>query len=157
MVTTLSPAAVPAVQLGAPSRTPPAMAAAGAPQPMSLPAVPSLGAQGAIVQAGGFGQAPASGGIVQASGTQPAAPGSPQFAGAGILQATNMRGPGVPQFMITATDGRFLAFVDSPQVDLRPYIGQSVGLSGARAHQPRLRGDLIQVHSMTPVTLAGAR
>jgi hypothetical protein len=92
---------------------------------------------------------------MQASGVQPAAANSTGFAGAGIIQATNLRGQGIPQFMITAADGRFLAFVESAQVDLRPYLGQSMGIVGPRAHQPRLRADLIQVQSLQPVQLAG--
>ena len=104
---------------------------------------------GGVMRAGGA--MPSTGGVMQASGVQtPAASG--QYSGAGIIQATNLRGAGVPQFMITAADGRFLAFIESTQ-DLRPYIGQSMGVVGPRSNQPRLRADLIQVQSLSPVQL----
>ncbi len=110
---------------------------------------------GGVLQAGGVApQHP--GAVVQASGAHPAgAAAAAGLSGAGIVQATNMRGAGVPQFMLTAADGRFLAFIESSQVDLRPYVGMSMGVVGARAHQPRLRADLIQVQALQPVQLAG--
>jgi len=166
--------APPTVQLGQPTRMPPgALAASSAPQfpanpfsasqysPGQLSPMPSPAPQQAIMQAGGTmqpgaiqqagGVMPAAGGVVQASGVQqPAA--SNGFSGAGIIQPTNLRGAGVPQYMITAADGRFLAFIDSSQ-DLRPYVGRSMGLIGPRGHQPNLRADLIQVQSLSPVQL----
>jgi hypothetical protein len=148
MMTQSLAVAPPTVQLGQPTRTPPMSFAASAPS--GLPALPAPVSQQAIMQAGGV--MPSAGGVMQASGVQPAA--ANPYSGAGIIQATNLRGAGVPQFMITAADGRFLAFIDSAQ-DLRPYVGQSMGLMGPRSHQPRLRADLIQVQSMAPVQLAG--
>lgn len=155
----------PAVQLGQPSPVPPATLASNYPAQGGLPAVPSLSPQSAVMQAGGMPQpggvtqaggaiAPQlQGAVQQASGAQATATSS--MAGAGIVQATNLRGAGVPQYMLTAADGRFLAFIDSTQVDLRPYLGMSIGVMGQRAHQPRLRADLIQVQSLKPVQLAG--
>jgi hypothetical protein len=137
----------PTVQLGQPTRTPPMSFAA--PTPSALPALPAPVSQQAIMQAGGV--MPTAGGVMQASGVQTPAGANP-YSGAGIIQATNLRGAGVPQYMITAADGKFLAFIESTQ-DLRPYIGQSMGLVGPRSQQPRLRADLIQVQSMTPVQL----
>jgi hypothetical protein len=151
--------APPTVQLGQPTRMPPASMAAAAPS--GFPTLPSPAPQQAIMQAGGTmqpggvmragGAMPSTGGVMQASGVQPPA-ASGQYSGAGIIQATNLRGAGVPQFMITAADGRFLAFIESTQ-DLRPYIGQSMGVVGPRSNQPRLRADLIQVQSLSPVQL----
>jgi hypothetical protein len=138
----------PTVQLGQPTRMPPASMAAATP---GLPALPSPASQQAIMQAGGV--MPSIGGVVQASGVQTPA-GSNPYSGAGIIQATNLRGAGVPQYMITGADGKFLAFIECTQ-DLRPYLGQSMGLIGPRAHHPRLRADLIQVQSMSPVQIAG--
>jgi hypothetical protein len=139
--------APPAVQLGQPTRTPPASLAAMGPS--ALPALPAPIPQQTIMQAGGV--TPSTGAVLQASGVQTPG-GSNSYSGAGIIQATNLRGAGVPQYMITAADGKFLAFLESSQ-DLRPYIGQSMGLVGPRTNQPRLGADLIQVQSMTPVQL----
>ncbi|OAI51455.1 hypothetical protein AYO47_07095 [Planctomyces sp. SCGC AG-212-M04] len=147
MMTQSLAVAAPTVQLGQPSRTPPMSFAGSAPS--ALPALPAPASQQAIMQAGGF--APTAGGVMQASGVQMPAAANP-YSGAGIIQATNLRGAGVPQYMITAADGKFLAFIESTQ-DLRPYVGQSMGLVGPRSQQPRLRADLIQVQSMTPVQL----
>jgi hypothetical protein len=137
----------PTVQLGQPSRTPRMTMAA---TPSGLPALPSPVSQQAIVQAGGV--MPSPGGVMQASGVQTPV-GSNPYSGAGIIQMTNLRGAGAPQYMITAADGKFLAFIESSQ-DLRPYVGQSMGLVGPRSQQPRLRADLIQVQSMSPVQLS---
>jgi hypothetical protein len=79
---------------------------------------------------------------------------APQFDGAGIVQSTNARVPGSPRFMLTAPDGRFLAFLESQQVALEQYVGQSLGLNGKRAKDARLQADLIQVQRVTPVQLA---
>ncbi len=108
---------------------------------------------GGVMQAGGIAPSAGFNGVVQASGMQPQANGG--LSGAGIIQATNLRGAGVPQYMLTAADGRFLAFIESAQVDLRPYLGMSMGVVGPRGHQPRLRADLIQVQSLQPVQIAG--
>jgi hypothetical protein len=108
---------------------------------------------GGVMQAGGVAPSAGFNGVVQASGMQPQANGG--LSGAGIIQATNLRGAGVPQYMLTAADGRFLAFIESAQVDLRPYLGMSMGVVGSRGHQPRLRADLIQVQSLQPVQIAG--
>ncbi|QDT54127.1 hypothetical protein Pan44_21540 [Caulifigura coniformis] len=152
----------PAVQLGAPTNVPPTTAAqtmlsaapAFAPQQGVMQAG-GVNAAGGVMPAGGAASPMARGGVVQASGVQTPAPNNSPFAGAGIVQATNLRGAGLPQFMITAADGRFLAFIESNQVDLRGYVGQSMGLVGPRGHRPQLRADLIQVQSLSPVQLAG--
>jgi len=78
----------------------------------------------------------------------------PQFDGAGIVQSTNARTPGTPRYMLTAPDGRFLAFLESREVNLDQYLGQSLGLNGKRAKDARLQTDLIQVQRVTPVQLA---
>ncbi|MBX3444828.1 MAG: SH3 domain-containing protein [Planctomyces sp.] len=88
----------------------------------------------------------------QQPGAQAAAP-PPRFDGAGILQTTNSRTPGVPRFMLIAPDGRFLAFADSQEVDLSPYVGQSLGLFGQRERNAQLQADYIQVRQAQPVQL----
>src|SRR5690606_28403539 len=89
----------------------------------------------------------------------PTAPGQPapaRFSGAGILQSAAGI-PGAPAFVLLSPEGRILAFAQpAPGVDLRPWLGHAVGVSGPRGFQPQLQADVIEVQSLQPVNLRPA-
>jgi hypothetical protein len=84
------------------------------------------------------------------------APGvAPRFDGAGIIRRNNNQFGFAPQYVLVAPDGRFLAYLDQLQnVDLAPYVGHAMGITGQRGFDPRLNADRIAVRRLTPVQLA---
>jgi hypothetical protein len=84
------------------------------------------------------------------------APGvAPRFDGAGIIRRNNNQFGFAPQYVLVAPDGRFLAYLDQSQnVNLAPYVGQAMGITGQRGFDPRLNADRIAVRRLTPVQLA---
>jgi hypothetical protein len=84
------------------------------------------------------------------------APGvAPRFDGAGIIRRNNNQFGFAPQYVLVAPDGRFLAYLDQSQnVDLAPYVGHAMGITGQRGFDPRLNADRIAVRRLTPVQLA---
>lgn len=80
---------------------------------------------------------------------------SMRFEGAGIVHRLPNPPPGTPRYVIAAPDRRILCYLDSePGIDLERYLGQSMGLNGPRAYDPRLRADRMRVQRATPVRLA---
>ena len=62
---------------------------------------------------------------------------------------------GVFAYSRISPDGRFLAYLDQAQnVDLAPYVGHAMGITGQRGFDPRLNADRIAVRRLTPVQLA---
>lgn len=92
--------------------------------------------------------------VTGAAAAAPLAVAAPGFDGAGIVQSTNARVPGQPRHMLTAPDGRFLAFLEGRGVNLDELVGQSLGVNGKRAKDARLQADMIQVDRVTPVQLS---
>lgn len=86
------------------------------------------------------------------------APGvAPRFDGAGIIRRNNNAFGFAPQYVLVAPDGRLLAYLDQTQnVDLAPYVGHAMGITGQRGFDPRLNADRIAVRRLTPVQLAPA-
>ncbi len=85
---------------------------------------------------------------------QPTPPGQ-RYEGAGIVHRLPNAPPGTPRYVIAAPDRRILCYLDTdPGIDLEKYLGQSVGLNGPRAYDPRLRADRMRVQKLTRVILA---
>ena len=83
------------------------------------------------------------------------APRSSRFDGAGIVRRLPKPAPGEPRHVLTAPNGRFLAYlVAEGNVNLDQYVGQPSGLIGPRGFVPQLKGDLIRVRQVAPVQLA---
>ncbi len=84
------------------------------------------------------------------------APGvAPRFDGAGIIRRNNQVFGLAPEYVLVAPDGRFLAYLDQTEnVNLAPYVGQAMGITGQRGFDPRVNGDRIAVRRVTPVQLA---
>jgi hypothetical protein len=80
---------------------------------------------------------------------------APRFDGAGIIRRNSNPFGLAPQFVLVAPDGRLLAYLDQTQnVDLAPYVGHAMGITGQRGFDPRLGADRIAVRRLTPVQLA---
>ena len=73
--------------------------------------------------------------------------------GAGIVQDAVVAAPNGPRFVLISPTGKVLAFLGSNQVNLKQYLGRSVGLYGTRVFRNDLQTDYIQVESVTPVRL----
>ena len=87
----------------------------------------------------------------------PGAPTTPpRFDGAGIVRRTGFPNPGAPRYMLTAPDGRFLAYLHPDRgVNLEMHLEQPRGVWGRRWYRPDLRADFIVVRSLSPVRLQG--
>jgi hypothetical protein len=86
-----------------------------------------------------------------------AAPGGqvmPKFDGAGIIQRSGNPLGTVPPYVLTAPNGKLLAFLEpGPGTNLEPYVGKSMGIIGQRGFDARLQADRIVVRRMQPVQI----
>lgn len=88
--------------------------------------------------------------------SQPSPAATPKFDGAGIVQA--VKEAGKPAYALYAPDGRLLTYLVPPDgLDLAPYINFAMGVTGPRAQDEQLGADVLQVRSMQPVQLRGAK
>ena len=136
----------PMVQLGAPAPLPPNAARA----------LPILPIQNPLsVQSGpGFIRTGNAANGMLAAAPNAAPNGVPTISGAGIVRRNPIQAPGAPTYLLTANDGRVLAALEAAgSVNLESLVGRSVGVTGPRAFEPRLRSDLIRVERAMPVTL----
>ncbi len=77
-----------------------------------------------------------------------------RFDGAGVIQRSVSSIANAPHFVLTAPNGRMLAYLQpAPGVDLKPYVGQSMGVIGQRSYRQELQAELIVVRSLQPVRL----
>jgi uncharacterized protein YgiM (DUF1202 family) len=135
------PTAYPQVQLGAPQPVPD-----GAPTPASL-----RGPNGARLQ----GPVPHIEPIPdRLSNAAPGGQVMPKFDGAGIVQRSGNPLGTVPPYVLTAPNGKLLAFLEpGPGTNLESYVGKSVGIIGQRGFDARLQADRIVVRRMQPVQI----
>ena len=98
---------------------------------------------------------PVNGQLTMASPQSPVMPGKePTISGAGIVRRNPIQVAGAPPYVLTSADGRVLAALESVgPINLETVVGRSVGVSGVRAFDPRLRSDLIRVERAMPVQL----
>jgi uncharacterized protein YgiM (DUF1202 family) len=83
-----------------------------------------------------------------------AAGSTAKITGAGIVQRSALSRPGLPAYVLLAPDGRVLSYLQPGQgINLDAYIGQSVGITGARSFRRELNADLMIVRGVTPVNL----
>jgi hypothetical protein len=77
------------------------------------------------------------------------------FDGAGIIRRSTVRYPGAPRHVLTATDGRILAYLKGGRgASLDRYVGQAMGVTGPRSYRPDLQSHLIRVRALRPVRLS---
>ncbi len=74
-----------------------------------------------------------------------------QFEESGIIQQAVTENPRAPRHVLLAPNGRILAYLNPRQgVQLDQYVGQSMGVYGARQHGGELQNDIIQVEALEP-------
>jgi hypothetical protein len=73
--------------------------------------------------------------------------------GAGIIQRSGSKQPGVPQYVLLHPNGQRLAYLHSDEVDLSRYVGEAMGLEGERSYRADLKSDYLIVKSLQPVRL----
>jgi hypothetical protein len=77
----------------------------------------------------------------------------PQFDAIGVLRPVVSRRPGAPQFALVDTQGQVVTFLTpTPDMNLRPYVGQRVGVVGSRGYIPEFRRGHITAGRVTPLT-----
>jgi hypothetical protein len=70
----------------------------------------------------------------------------------GILRPVVSRRPGAPQFALVNAQGQVVTFVTpSPDVNLQPYIGQRIGVTGSRGYIPEFRRAHVTAGRVTPL------
>jgi uncharacterized protein YgiM (DUF1202 family) len=99
---------------------------------------PAAGAAGAAGTAGAAGDA----------NPAVAAP----YDAVGILRPVVSRRPGAPQFALVNAEGQVVTFVTpSPDVNLQPYVGQRIGVTGSRGYIPEFRRAHVTAGRVTPL------
>jgi len=79
---------------------------------------------------------------------------TPQLNGAGIIQPIQAP-PGFPKFILTAPDGRMLAYVEpGAGVSLESWVGKQAGIIGLRSREENYGADLIRAQKIVPVKLS---
>jgi hypothetical protein len=81
---------------------------------------------------------------------QPAA--SSPYDAVGILRPVVSRRPGAPQFALVNGQGQVVTFITpTPDVNLQPYVGQRIGVSGSRGYIPEFRRAHVTAGRVTPL------
>ncbi len=87
-----------------------------------------------------------------AAASPPADADLSQFDGVGQLRPVLSQRAGAPRFALTNTSGEVLMFLTaSPGVNLDPYVGQYVGLTGKRGYMPKLQQAHLTVAQAQPL------
>lgn len=70
----------------------------------------------------------------------------------GILRPVVSRRPGAPQFALVNAQGQVITFVTpSPDVNLQPYMGQRIGVSGSRGYIPEFKRAHVTAGRVSPL------
>src|SRR5262249_7297993 len=78
-------------------------------------------------------------------------PGGPYDA-VGVLRPVVSRRPGAPPFALVNEQGQVVSFVTpSPDVNLQPYLGRTIGVVGTRGYVPEFRRGHVTASRVTPV------
>jgi len=92
----------------------------------------------------GVGPAPAA--------TDPMTGAASPYDAVGILRPVVSRRPGAPQFALVNAQGQVVTFVTpSPDVNLQPYVGQRIGVTGSRGYIPEFRRAHVTAGRVTPI------
>jgi hypothetical protein len=71
----------------------------------------------------------------------------------GILRPVVSKRPGAPQFALVDERGQVVTFVTpSPDVNLQPYLGRRVGITGNRGFIPEFNRAHVTAGRVTPIT-----
>lgn len=70
----------------------------------------------------------------------------------GILRPVVSKRPGAPQFALVNAQGQVLTFITpTPDVNLQPYIGQQIGVTGSRGYIPEFRRAHVTAARVSPL------
>ena len=98
------------------------------------------------------GVAAASATPMTGAAVDPNSPTAGQYDAVGILRPVVSRRPGAPQFALVNEQGQVVTFVTpSPDVNLRPYIGQRIGVTGSRGYIPEFRRAHVTAGRVSPL------
>jgi hypothetical protein len=86
------------------------------------------------------------------AGSDPATGAASPYDAVGTLRPVVSRRPGAPQFALVNAQGQVITFVTpSPDVNLQPYIGQQIGVTGSRGYIPEFRRAHVTAGRVTPI------
>lgn len=81
-----------------------------------------------------------------------ASPQSSRFDGRGILRPVASRRPGSPHYALVDGSGLVHTFITpTPGLNLQPFVGQQIGVTGNRGFMPELRKTHVMVKQITPI------
>jgi hypothetical protein len=79
----------------------------------------------------------------------------PDYDAVGILRPVVSKRPGAPQFALVDERGQVISFVTpSPDVNLQPYLGHRIGVTGSRGYIPEFQRAHVTAGRVSPL---GAR
>jgi hypothetical protein len=82
----------------------------------------------------------------------PAGTADGQYDAVGTLRPVVSRRPGAPQFALVNAQGQVVTFVTpAPDVNLQPYIGQRIGVTGSRGYIPEFRRAHVTAGRVSPL------
>lgn len=77
---------------------------------------------------------------------------SSQYDAVGILRPVVSKRPGAPQFALVNAQGQVVTFITpTPDVNLQPFIGQQVGVTGSRGYIPEFRRAHVTAARIAPL------
>jgi len=77
---------------------------------------------------------------------------APAYDAVGILRPVVSRRPGAPQYALVNAQGQVVTFVTpTPDVNLQPYIGQQIGVTGSRGYIPEFRRAHVTAGRVAPL------
>lgn len=81
-----------------------------------------------------------------------------RYVAEGLLQPVVSGRPNAPQYALVDGTGKVISFVNpTPDVNLKPFLGQRVGVVGRQAYLPDLRQTLVTAGRVTPLDDASFR
>jgi hypothetical protein len=81
-----------------------------------------------------------------------------RYVAEGLLQPVVSERPNAPQYALVDGTGKVISFVNpTPDVNLKPFLGQRVGVVGRQAYLPDLRQTLVTAGRVTPLDDASFR
>ena len=73
----------------------------------------------------------------------------------GTLRPVVSRRPGTPQFALVNAQGQVVTFITpTPDVNLQPFIGQQIGVTGSRGYIPEFRRAHVTAARVAPLNQA---
>ena len=85
-------------------------------------------------------------------GNSPVAAANGSFDAAGTLRPVVSRRPGAPQFALVNDQGQVVTFITpSPDVNLQPYLGRRIAVSGSRGYIPEFQRAHVTAARVTPL------